>query len=407
MKLNIFKIFEEEGKHLKIDSRLIKDITRYVASFVNKNDDTLQFLGSPLVGVYPFRYAKTDENEWFDDVLEMDDLTLQSNMREHFGNSDNNLSATWKISSNVTNLSFVWLAHKIRNSKLRDKEKEAGEMACMKMLQYKLISSLDSHFFRYPANSEVAASVYASLSKKYLLKKYGSWAKVIEVRSEDLLSDSSIHKKAIDKMDDDEAIVYLINDTQGRHKDIYKRVTTLFYEFRENDSRIQSISATIELSGEMGVRDKQNNYGKYRSAAHDIASTPSSLLRETALSAIASIVHTAPPQAVKESLEWMASNYGAPRTGYIKEFVELNITHACEFIRKNELPLSDLANILVKLRGIHLASRQSDKTVLDIRDLGTKITDQSVKSKNQAVHASVRAAITLYLVLRVLAKDNL
>ena len=83
------------------------------------------------------------------------------------------------------------------------------------------------------------------------------------------------------------------------------------------------------------------------------------------------------------------------------------ITHACEYIRKNELPLSDLATILVRLRGIHLASRQSDKTVLEIRELGTKITDQSVQSKNQAVHASVRAAIILYLVLRTLAKDNL
>lgn len=408
MKLTIFKIFEGEARHLKVDSKLIKEVVRYVARFVNKNDDTLQFLGSPLIGVYPFRYTKADENEWFDDVLEMDDLTLQSNIREHFSTPDNNLDASWKISSNVTNLSFVWLTHRIlTSSKLRDREKEDGAMACIKMLQYKLISSLDYRFFPYPANSEVAAAVYASLTKKYLLKKHGSWAKVIEARAEDLLSDDSIHKGALNKMNDDHDIVYMINDTQGRHKDIYKRVTSLFYEFREQDSRIQSISATIELSGEMGVRDKQNNYGKYRSAAHDIASTPSSMLREKALSAITAIVHTAPPQAVKESLEWMASNYGAPRTGYIKEFVEKNITHACEYIRKNELPLSDLATILVKLRGIHLASRQSDDTVLEIRDLGTKITDQSVKSKNQAVHASVRAAITLYLVLRVLAKDNL
>ena len=407
MKTSILRIFDAEANQLKIDSKLIKNISRYVARFVNKNDDNLQFLGSPLIGVYPFRYTKPDENEWFDDVLEMDDLTLQSNIKEHFGAGDNNLDANWKISSNVTNLSFVWLTHKILKSKLKDKEKEAGTMACIKMLQYKLISSLDYRFFPYPANSEVAAAVYASLTKKYLLKKYGSWAKVIEARAEDLLGDDSIHKSALNKMDDDHDIVYMINDTQGRHKDIYKRVTSLFYEFREQDSRIQSISATIELSGEMGVRDKQNNYGKYRTAAHDLASTPSSLLREKALAAISSIVHTAPPQAVKESLEWMASNYGAPRTSYIKEFVELNITHACEFIRKNELPLSDLANILVKLRGIHLASRQSDETVLQIRELGAKITDQSVKSKNDAVHASVRAAITLYLVLRVLAKDNL
>ena len=407
MKLTIFKIFEEEAKHLKIDSRLIKELTRYVARFVNKNDDTLQFLGSPLIGVYPFRYIKTDENEWFDDVLEMDDLTLQSNIREHFGAAGNELDANWKISSNVTNLSFVWLTHKILNSKLSIKEKELGTMTCIKMLQYKLISSLDFRFFPYPANSEVASAVYASLSKKYLLKKYGSWAKVVEARAEDILSEGSIHIDALRKMDDDHAIVYLINDTQGRHKDIYKRVTTLLYEFREQDSRIQSISATIELSGEVTVKDKQNNYGRYRSAAHDIASTPSSFIREKALNAIGMIVHTAPPEIVKESLEWMSSNYGAPRTGYIKEFVEKNITHACEYIRKNELPVSDLASILVKLRGIHLASRQSDETVLAIRDLGTKITDQSVRSKNQAVHASVRAAITLYLILRVIAKDNL
>jgi hypothetical protein len=407
MKQSIFTIFEDEAGKLKIDSRLIKEVVRYVARFVNKNDDTLQFLGSPLIGVYPFRYIKTDENEWFDDVLEMDDLTLQSNIREHFGAPGNDLDAGWKISSNVTNLSFVWLTHKIINSKLSGKEKKAGTMACIKMLQYKLISSLDFRFFPYPANSEIAAAVYSSLSKKYLLKKYGSWAAVIEARSEDILGDDGIHNNALKTMNVDHEIVYLINDTQGRHKDIYKRVTTLFYDFREQDERIQSLSATIELSGEVGVRDKQNNYGRYRSAAHDLASTPSSFLRDKALSAIGAIVHTAPPEVVKESLTWMASNYGAPRTGYIKEFVEKDIIHACEYIRKNELPLSDLATILVKLRGIHLASRQSDDIVLEIRDLGTKITDQSVKSKNPAVHASVRAAITLYLVLRVLAKDNL
>lgn len=408
MAQSIFNIFEAEAKHLRIDGRFVKEVSRYVARFVNKNDDTLHFLGSPLVGVYPFRYTKPDENEWFDDVLEMDDLTLQSSIREWFSAPDNDLDAGWKISSNVTNLSFVWLCHRILNDKkLSKRDIETGSMACMVMLQYKLISSLDYRFFPYPANSEVASAVYSSLSKKYLLKKHGSWAKVIESRAEDILSDDSIHIETIRTMKKDHPIVYLINDTQGRHKDIYKRVTSLFYEFREMDTRIQSLSATIELSGEVGVRDKQNNYAKFRTSAHDIASTPSSMIREKALSAIASVVHTAPPQAVKDSLEWMSSNYGAPRCGYIKEFVEKDITHACEFIRKNELPLHDLATILVKLRGIHLASRQSDDIVLEIRDLGAKITDQSVKSKNTAVHASVRAAITLYLVLRVLAKDNL
>lgn len=404
---NILEIFEKEGRSLRITSNLVKAIEKYVTGFVNRTDDNLQFLGSPLVGVYPIRFTTPDQNMWWDDILELDDLTIQSMIKEHFDDPSNDLDSGWKVSSNAMNLSLVWLTHKLLRSNLSKRDIERGCIACLNMLQYKFVSSIDAHFFPYPADSEVAKAVYASLNRKYLLKQHGSWMKVIQTKSEELLERDNIHHKALHDMSADDKVIYLINDTQGRHKDIYKRITTLFYEYKDKDTKIQSIAANIELSGEITLRDKQNNFGAFRTSAHEIASNPTSLIRDVAVSTIAGVIHTAPPQHIRSALEWMGSNYGAARVGYIQEFVELVITHACEYIRVEQIPLSDLGTVLVKLRGIHLASRQSDETVLHIRELGEKITKQSVESKNAAVHASVRAAITLYIVLRTLAKDNL
>jgi len=402
-------IFEEESNGLKIDGRLVRKLIKYVAQFTNKTDESLQFLGSPLVGVYPFRFSRMDSNELFDDILEMDDLTLKTKIKEHFKDPTNvDLSENWKISSNVTNLALVWLTYKIITStSLSKRDKASGTNATITMLQYKFISSLDYQFFKYPANKEIAQAVYSSLTKRFSLKRHGSWGALVASRTRDILDDKGIHSNAIRTMSSDHAIVYLINDSQGRYKDIYKRITTLFYEFREQDSKIQSVSATLELAGAVTIKDKTNNYSRFRVSAHEITATPSSFIRQRALDGILKVVHTAPPESVRESLEWLSSNYGARSAPYIKEFVEIVITHACEFIRKNELPLSDPATILIKIRGIHLAPRQSESSVLKIRELGTKITDESVKSKNIAVHASVRAAITLYIILRILAKDNL
>lgn len=404
---SFMKIFSDEGDDLKIDRGLLKRVERYIARFVNSTDDNLQFLGSPLTGVYPFRLTTAQQNEWWDEVLEMDDLSIQSKIKEYFQEETNDFDASWKISSNAMNVSLVWLAYKFLTSKLSKKDAERGATAALTMLQYKFVTSLDQHFFPYPADSNTAQAVYAGMNKKFLLKKHASWMAVIAARTEDLLSRDSIHNNALHKFTDDEKVVYLMNDTQGRYKRMYILVTGLFHDYREQEAKIHSVSASIELSGEITVRDKTNNYSEYRQFAHEIASNHDSFMRKKALDTISSIVYTAPSQQTELALEWLSSNYGAPRCKYIQRFVELVITHACEYVRKEEIPLSDLGEILLRLRGIYLAPRQPDETVLEIRELGTKITDEAVTSKNAAVHSSVRAAIILYLVLRVLAKDNL
>lgn len=407
MAKSINEVFRDEAADLKIDGRLIKSIEKYLTKLTNLTDENLHFLGESLIGVYPFRFPTVFQNEWWDDVLDLDELTIQSRIKEHFGSPDNDLDANWHICTNATNLSFVYVAHRMLTTpKLSDKEKVRGASACLKLLQFKLVSSMDAHFFPYPADPSVARAVYASLSKKFMLKKHANWTAIVNYRTEDLLSKDSIHNEFIQKFGPDKRIVYLLNDVQGRYKDIYKRYTTLFYEFKEQDVRIQSINSHIELSGEMTVRDKSNNYSKYRTVAHTVASSPQTLMREKIFSIISEVSHTAPPDQIKMALNWMASNYGAPRVGYIQEFIELVITHACDYIREEKLALSELPKILIKLRGIHLASRKTDDRVLKISELGEKIVKESISSKNDAVHSSVRGAMILYVVLRTLANDN-
>jgi len=71
---NVKRVFDESCSHLKFDAKLAKRFSDYVISFVNKNEDSMTFFGSGLMGVQIVRFTAQDKDKWFNDVLEADDI---------------------------------------------------------------------------------------------------------------------------------------------------------------------------------------------------------------------------------------------------------------------------------------------------------------------------------------------
>ena len=391
------KVFDEECAHLRIDSKFIKLLNSYPTAFVNKNEEHMTFFGGNLTGVQVVRFTAADKDKWFSDILDVSELVLEERIEQI-----PSINQAFHISSDTLNLSVAWLIHAIMTSPhLTDEQKHTACIDASLVLQYKFLTSLLFQYFKYPADPQVAAATYAGLSFKFAIKQYGSWQATLEARCEDLISTKSIHYDTFKRFNNDISIVYLLNDTQGRIRDILKNIYGEFLKTHRSGERIATSNVMIEIDGEMILRDKTKNLLGYTRYVHSIIGDTHSFVKDELLAVINNIMATMPPKLLVQTLEWSSKNYRKVKE--IEELVDTTLTHSFSYLSNNKSLLNDtkdLSELLSKLRGVYMSSRSTDASLIEMRRLGEIIIKQSTNTKNESVIASVRTGLLLYLVLR-------
>jgi hypothetical protein len=402
---NIKAVFNRGCPDIKIDKAFIRELNNYAQSFANKNEDHIAFFGGALMGVHQVRFRTEDRNRWFDDILEADDLSIEEELHRLPA-----IVPSRQVSSDVMNLSCLWLTHRIYTSThLSQREKEEAMIDAILVLQYKFITSILAHWFRYPANEAVAVATYASLSKKFGLKVHGSWRALLLARANDILAPGTIHYKTYTQFNDDLAIVYMVNDIQGRIKDILKNIRDVFETVsKDPKGLIRSTGNTVTLDGVTRVKDKQRNYVIYRRYIHDVMGDRSTFIRDELVSIISSAMSTMPRALLEETLTYMAVNSGANGDPQVEQLVDETLTHAFDYLTSNRgaVAANDIGGLVAKMRSLYMASRGSDPTLLKMRDLAEKIVLKSIKSKNSSVVAAVRTGAMLYIILRTFTMNH-
>ncbi len=405
MAKNIRGVFEEYCGDIKIDRRFIRMLRQMRLAFVNRNSDHVQFFGGNLLGVYPVRYRTSDREQWYDEVLEANESDLVKAVKDL-----DSIDPTWVRASDPVNLSVVWLMYRIHNSSaLSARDKEQGLMDVLLMLQYKFISSIMSHFFPYPADHAVAVATYEALSRKFDLKKYGSWQALLEARAEAIMARSSIHYTTYTKLTDDDAIVYMVSDIQARLREIVKKTSAVFYRVKEQNLRISSTSSTIEIDGMSEILDRQRDHSRYTRYLHSIITDKPTFIRQELVDVVGDVLHTMPERYLKETLEYCSDNYGAKGDKRIEKLIDETLLHAYEYLSNNRGVMSgpsDLGSLITKLRNIYMASRMSDPVLIGMRDLAEGIVKDSISSRNKAVMASVRTGLQIYLIIRAFSMNH-
>lgn len=405
MAKNIRGIFEEFCGDIKIDKRFVRMLRQLRLSFVNRNSDHVQFFGGNLLGVHPVRYRTSDREQWYDEVIEANESDLVESIRDL-----DSIDPTWVRASDPVNLSSVWLMYRIHNtSSLSARDKEQAILDVLLLLQYKFISSIMSHFFPYPADHSVAVATYEALSKKFDLKKYGSWQALLEARSESIMARSSIHYATYTKMTDDDAVIYMVSDIQARLREIVKKTSAVFYRVKEQNLRISSTSSTIEIDGMSELLDRQRDHSRYTRYLHSVISDKPTFIRQELIDVVGDVLHTMPERYLKETLSFCSDNYGGRGDPRIEKLIDEVLLHAYDYLSNNRGIMSgpsDLGSLITKLRNIYMASRMSDPVLISMRDLADGIVSDSISSRNKAVVASVRTGLQVYIVLRAFAMNH-
>ncbi|MNM12454.1 hypothetical protein D3C81_226280 [compost metagenome] len=400
MTASIKGVFTSELNDLELDPKLVKRLSHFKHAFINKNDDHINFFGGNLLGVEVVRYLQADRDQWFSEVLDVDDVHLTEALY-----SLDVINEEFKRTSDVVNLTSIYLLHALFNSKkLTAAEKEKAMIDVVYMLQVKFITSIFAHYFKFPADKEIAQAVYESLSYKYALKRAGSWNALFTERSKDVIGHNSIHYKTIKDFNDDDAILYMITDIQGRIREVVKKMYAVLIQMRDNKDRIHSTtSVALSTDGEAILKDRQRSFSTYKRYIHSVIPDRVTFIRDEVVSVITDAMHTMSPKLFLDVLEHCSANYGKAGHQEIGDLCDETLLHAFEFLSANRTLLrnqGDLGKLLTRLRSLYMASRMVDPTLLKMRDLADSIVHKSSTSKNKAMQASLRTGLELYIVLR-------
>lgn len=400
MSRKVKSVFSEATEHLTFDKNLLKAIHGYAIYFVNKNPDHIAFFGGNLLGVHTIRFKEEDKDRWFDDVLDIDEYFLKDEFH-----SLEKINSEWKVSSDVFYLSCAGLLNKIYNSPdLSQKEKEEGMVDVLLIMQYKMITSIMFHMFPYPADPGVAAATYAALSMKFSLKVYGTWNKLLEARSRDVISHDSVHIKTITDMDDDVAVIYLLSDIQTRLRHIVKVMKSVFENIRQTKGKFVSTNNIgLDIEGKTFIKDKSRAYNTYKRYLHETVSDKSSFVKLELVQIIGKAMHTMPESFLHDSLNYMVENYRYRNDTLVENILDETLLHTIDYISSNKnlnIGEHDLAGLITKLKAVFMSSRSTDPTLLKIRTDIEKMVSKAIKSRNPSVIASVRTGVMLYIILR-------
>lgn len=403
MSTNIKSIFDTHGSHLKFDQHLIKDIRDYGNGIVNASEDNIHFFGGHAIGVYPVKFKTSDRHEFLIDILSVEEGDIRSEVKNL-----PTVNEDWVRGTDVMNLSCLWLAHRFKISNLPVKTRYEGMYQCMLVLNFKLITSLMSHFFPHPVNPELSQMIYDQLSLKYSLKKEGSWMGLLIERTEDIIGEKGIHADTLTNFNDDGDIQYMITDIQGRLRSIIKNLWEVLAEVREKDMKRHKQSYFSELEGEMVIRDMSSKYGDYRHYIELISgSALSEFTKPELITVVASMIPTMPKPLLGEALIAFHEQH-LKKNKMTKEWLDLIITHCFEQVvadPKIARKLNNIPELLVYMKSLYMASK-SKGDVEKMRVIGEKFIKRFVKNNNPSAIASIRTGVMLYVIVRMLSKDH-
>lgn len=395
------KEFMNKYTDVTVNRDFVRRVVEYQNRFIRKNEDTINFLGGNLIGVYSFKYLEEDRLEWIEDILRIDDIDGLKN--EVHNNTK--INKEFFVSSDITNLSLVWVAHRALVDKgLSENERDKLARAAIDMLQYKFLSSIHTRFFKYAANEGLAKATYESLDKKSGLKKYGTWKGLLDSRTDDILASNSIWFKTLRNFDNDIEIIKMLNDIQGRLKAIMKKLTDTFNRLLEMDAKIHSSGKFVVVEGEELLKDYHSRYEKVRNRIHEVVPFRNDFVNDSIMEAVMKTHTTVNKHHLENTLFYISDNYNSKEGIIIKQLIDDIIIFAFDVIRQEKISLDHIPTAMIKLRNLFKSSRALDPNLISVRDRMGKLIEKGINIHNTSTVASTKIGVILYITLRGLVE---
>ena len=248
---------------------------------------------------------------------------------------------------------------------------------------------------------------YANLSQKYLIKKLGSWNRVLDYRVKALLDKrESPHKRTFLFFDEDPKIQYAITDSQGRIREMFKGYYSEFMMVNAEGGSISiQKSLTTDAEGDEALREKTHGPENYVFYLREIVTDEQTFIRDDFLQLVSRSNTNTSLRAVKTTLEWISKASTDPKHyKLVDDFLTRSMVMMAYFMQYNieASRQKDLNYVLANLKNLFLSTRSVDPDLLYLRELGEKIIDHSQGKMSVSLMMATRTAVIMYICLRAL-----
>lgn len=394
-------IFDSLVEDLVIDNKWIRKLRQYVYGFVTKNNDHVEFFGSPYLGTHRVIYKTSDRKDWFSDIIDVDDVVLRDELIKcKWINED------FHVSSDVFNLSIVYLMYKVQNSNLPKGMKEEGLLNLVMMFHYRTMTSIMNHYYSYLVRKNVAEAAYNALSLKFDIKRYGSWNDLFKARAEFIIDPKTgIHFETFNKMNDDKKIVYMLNDMESRLKGVVNDYTAVLYKVKDTVDKVTTEDGKVLLDGMLVVKDIQKNVNMKRNYIANLLSNTTGFYNEEFANYSIKEMDRTPPDKFKQVLKDFPYQYSHKKGQKYVEFVDDVITHLFEYINENKIKETDIREVMVRMRGAYNSNKSTNPLLFKLRDTGDNIIKSMTGIRTRSTVSSMRTSLMLYIVLRTITME--
>lgn len=400
----IFPVCEKFGVDLNITPQWALTLRRYVYGFVTRRVgmvDYLDFFGSPYLGLQKITFTTGDRNLWFSEVFDVDEEVLKENLHEV-----HSIQKEWNVVGDVFNMTIPYLMYRVYHSKLDAKTKHQALVDIVCMYHYKCFTSIIHNDYPYQARKEVVLETYNRLSLKYDIKRYGNWRALIEARAEFIIDPKTgIHFDAFTKMDDDKKIIYMVGDIQNRFRRLINDINKVFHEVKNKTDIISIEGAKVNLKDELTIKSVSKEVSQYNLYIERILTEETSFYKSELVNYASSVLEHPNTDKLGYLVQKFAGAWNNPKDKHCKKFVDAVITHMFEYLHSNGIKKTNVLEVLVRLRGAYGAPKSKNDTVKDVRNLGEEIVKQLTGIKTPQTVQSLRAGLSLYIVIRILSKD--
>jgi hypothetical protein len=395
-------VFDEKLGHLKFNAQLARKLYLYQVGFVSKNEEHMAFFGGKLLGVNRVRFGPKEYNEFYDEILKVDPEEIKVTF-EHV----EAIRVNRKVASDVFNQCCMYLIHRFLTSPdMSEGAREKAALDCGLIFNYRTIANKITDWFHYPADPKLAQATYANLSRRFLIKRLNNWQEVMVYRSQALIHPEGIHQKTLLSYTDDLGIVYLINDSQGRIKDMIKEIYDVMVKTQKAGEKIHSSSTiAVDADGSEIIRDKLHGLEVYTTYLFSVIGDRNSFIKQELVDIVAQVMQTMQVRGFVRTLDWISENSHQDKD--IEELVRLVLIHSFNYLLDHGYVLHnnhDLAGLLTRLRGVYVSSRSGDDELLTLRDKGNALVTKAIGKTNEQAVAAIRTGLFLYICLRAYTK---
>lgn len=384
--------------HLKIDQELFESLKTFRISWAQKNEEHIDYLGDSLIGCYRIVFSVLDEDVFYRDILGLDKDILQKELWNVKG-----IFKEMKVASNAFYLTCVYLMHLYTNNRsISNKLREEAVREIFYIMSYKMLSSLNTHFFKIPTDISIAKAVNERMSLKFLVKRYNNWQNVIAYKAEDVLP-KGIHEDRVRDLKKAEDATRIISDIQTKYRDMYKNHASVLYDVIGKNEKIKSSTLIIENEESTNIKDIVNRPDLYIEYVKSIMNYQHSFVNHDLCLLVSGVFKAFKDNQIIQYVSWFSNEQLKNKEWY----VEKSIITCLNYLTSKNITgdfIPRMYEIILILKSYLSSSNIKDNDTKKLKKELQKLSGSALMRCNSSAKTNLGIAIIIYIFLRSLYK---